>query len=375
MPVPQVDAAMQKVLNILEGLNRPQVSKEVWGESITARFFHGFYTFQDGRLIGDPGISFLDNGNLAVALAIATQAFPGTGIAERAQAILSEMDFRFFLNSDGETFSLGYDPATSQWYTTFRQWGSEGVLSVFLAVFKDGVSSVALDTLLEASPACTFTTVTGAKMKTIPGYAGGLWVKLFPILFFGTDERNVHPAMLEDARRYVLCQIAAASNQKLPIWGWSPASVLTPTSKRDYQEFGVPACTQYGTPSLELVSPYSTFLVLGALGGYVPAAKEVEAAFDNLAAIEHLNPDAYNDKRGFVDVIDPKTGQIGLHLLSLDQGMEVVSLYNFLMREQGYHGIDRYFWGYLSAINKAEQARQTLQRLGAKMARMIEYQP
>jgi hypothetical protein len=249
------------------------------------------------------------------------------------------------------------------------------VLSVFLAVFKDGVSSVALDTLLEASPACTFTTVTGAKMKTIPGYAGGLWVKLFPILFFGTDERNVHPAMLEDARRYVLCQIAAASNQKLPIWGWSPASVLTPTSKRDYQEFGVPACTQYGTPSLELVSPYSTFLVLGALGGYVPAAKEVEAAFDNLAAIEHLNPDAYNDKRGFVDVIDPKTGQIGLHLLSLDQGMEVVSLYNFLMREQGYHGIDRYFWGYLSAINKAEQARQTLQRLGAKMARMIEYQP
>ena len=308
-------------------------------------------------------------------MAIATQAFPGTDIAERAQAILSEMDFRFFLNSDGETFSLGYDPATGQWYTTFRQWGSEGMLSVFLAVFKDGVDSAALDVLLNASPACTFTTSTDEEMKTIPGYAGGLWVKLFPLLFFGTDERNVHPALLEDARRYVLCQIATASDQKLPVWGWSPASVLIPTSKRDYQEFGAPACTQYGAPSLKLVSPYSTFLVLGALNGYVSATKEVEAAFNNLATIEHLNPDAYNDKRGFVDVIDPKMGQIGLHLLSLDQGMEVVSLYNFLMREQGYPGMDEYFWGYIAAIGKAEQARQVLQKLGEKMARMIEYQP
>ena len=375
MPVPQVDTAMQQVLTTLEGLDRPRVSKELSsGQTIMARFFHGFYRFQDGHFVGDPGISFLDNGNLAVALAIATQAFPGTNIPKRAQAILDDMDFRFFLNPDGKTFSLGYDPTTNHWYTTFLQWGSEGVLSVFLAVCKDNVNPEALNLLLKASPARAFTTSTGEVMKTIPGYAGGLWVKLFPLLFLGTNSNNVHPAMLEDARRYVLCQIETARKQKLPVWGWSPASVLTPTSKKDYQEFGVPACTQYGTPSLDLVSPYSTFLTIGALSGYAPASAEISAAFANLDAIKQLNPNAYNARRGFVDVIDPRTGQVGKHLLSLDKGMEIVSLYNFLMRQQGYPGIDGYFWAYLHAIGKAEQARQIMQTLGKKMAEMIGYQ-
>lgn len=98
------------------------------------------------------------------------------------------------------------------------------------------------------------------------------------------------------------------------------ASVLAAIQKKDYQEFGAPACAQYGVPSLYLVSPYSTFLTVGALSGYTPAAGEITAAFNNLNAIKRLNSDAYNNERGFVDVIDPKSGRIGPHLLSLDKG-------------------------------------------------------
>lgn len=84
-----------------------------------------------------------------------------------------------------------------------------------------------------------------------------------------------------------------------------------------------------------------------------------------------MNPDAYNDKRGFVDVIDPRTGRIGPHLLSLDKGMEFLSLYNFLRRRSGKQGVEKYLWAYLEELGKADEARRVLHQLGQQMAEMI----
>jgi len=361
----QAEKALDRVLLSLEEMEKVTLSREVTGSSVTATLFYDFYIFEDSDLLPGSGIGLLDNGNLAAALAIATQAVEGT-LAERAAALLRGMDFRFFLNPNGRTFRLGYDPETNSFEPySLGQWGSEGILSVFLSIFKDGVDPMALELLLAASPPQEYTTPNGVTLRTIPGYAGGLWVKLFPLLFLGVA--GVHPAILEDARRYVRVHIEKAKELGLPIWGWSPCSTL----EGDYAEFGVPEIAQYGQPSTELVAPFASFLALGALGGFDPAQEEIGEALDNLRAISQLNPEAYDEQRGFVDVLDPRSGRIGPHLISLDKGMEVLALYNFLMRREGSAGVERYFWAYLEGLGQAADAHRLLNTIGEQMAQLI----
>lgn len=361
----QAEDALDRVFLSLEQMGKVMVSREVAGYSVTATLFYSFYIFEDSELLPGSGIGLLDNGNLAVALAIATQAVEGA-LAERAATLLKGMDFRFFLNPDELTFRLGYDPKTGAFEPySLGQWGSEGILTVFLSIFKDDVDQMALEVLLAASPSQEYTTPDGMMIRTIPGYAGGLWVKLFPLLFLGVT--GMHQAILEDARRYVRVHIEKAEELGLPIWGWSPCSTL----EGDYAEFGVSEIAQYGQPSTDLVAPFGSFLVLGALGGFETAQLEIERALDNLEAITQLNPNAYDDQRGFVDVLDPESGRIGPHLLSLDKGMEVPALYNFLRRREGQAGIEHYFWAYLERMGKAADARGLLNNLGEQITKMI----
>lgn len=336
-----------EALRILEraaSLPRPEVTRALAsGETVRARFFHSFYIPLQDVYVPGPGLGTLDNANLAVALAVMSEAFRGTPVAEAASALLKEMDFRFFLTADETGLSLGYLPRSKEYEkAVIGQWGSEGILAVLLAVAKDGADRRCLLRLAQASPLVEWH-LAGASGRTIPGYAGGMWVRLFPLLLLGSEELD--PRFMEDARHYVRAHIHKAQELCIPFWGWSPCSLVV----GDYGEFGVAEIAQFGLPATELVTPYASFLVLGALAGYPGASEEIVAGWRNLTALATV-PCAFDLSRGFVDCVDPVSRAVGPSLLSLDKGMEVVSLSNYLLRTSGLPGLGAYLWSYFRTI-------------------------
>jgi hypothetical protein len=345
------ERAAADLLTQLAALPRPEVSRRlINGQEVRAQFFHSFYIPGEGGFDPGPGLGALDNANLAVALAIVTQAFAGTDSARLASGLLMAMDFRLFLTADESWLSLGYLPE-SETYEPYGvgQWGSEGILAVLLAIAKDGADPSLLVRVAQASPPVSYA-LAGESGITVPGYAGGMWVRLFPLLFLA--EPDLDARLIEDARQYVRSHLLKGRELGVPYWGWSPCSLVV----GDYGEFGVPEVAQYGHPATDLVTPYASLLALGALSGYSPASAEIAAACANLNRIASV-PCAFDLQRGFADVLDPKTGAVGPNLISLDKGIELVCIYNFIQKSAGKPGIGGYFWSYLESIGaKTETA-------------------
>jgi len=359
--IPESEAERQigQVLSTLESVERVKLTKKLGEETITAEFFKSFYTPSKGKLVGGPGVGLLDNGNLAVALAIVSQAFSGD-ISGRCEAILEKMDFRFFLDTDGLSFRLGYYPEKGVYEPySLGQWGSEGILAVIMAVAKDNVPAQALFRLFRASRPRQVT-IFGETVRTVPGYAGGIWVRLFPLLFLASEE--LPDAFFDDAMQYVMAHILKARELGWEIWGWSPCT----TTDGGYKEFGVPEVAQYGHPSLEEVTPYASFLVIGTLGCYPKASHLVDEAFENLEAISRLGC-SYTDEFGFVDVIDPETGEVGPHIISLDKGIEAVSLINFLSIKREERCLGKYLWQYFRAVGRYGELRQIFLQIASDL--------
>lgn len=306
-----------------------------------------------------------NNGQLAAALMIANQAFKGTEVERRTQEILDKMDFNFFYDrSSGKMYgdsNRGY---------TVGQFGSEALLSEFIAILKDDVP----ETVLPPSESIgihteSYRTQDGREIKVIPAWGGQIWTILFPLLFWGPD---IHPGFMENARRWVEIQVEESIKKNFNIWGWSPSATAS-----DYYQYtgenGIPGLEEYGfagNPKTNPVAIYVSFLALGVLKGYEGAKEQLISTIENLKNIKELNPDAYNSERGFIDSIS-QDGKIAPFLLGLDKGMEVVSLYNYLQRSEGSQGIEKYFWSYLEEIGKADEGRRLLNQRGKEILQVI----
>ena len=112
----------------------------------------------------------------------------------------------------------------------------------------------------------------------------------------------------EIQRRYTLEDLG------YPVWGMSPSSV----PEGGYSEYGVQPLGAKGYKA-GVVTPHAAVLALD----FVP-----KEAIENLRELVRLYP-IYGEY-GFYDAVNVQTGKVALKYLSLDQGMILVALNNYL---------------------------------------------
>jgi hypothetical protein len=337
---------------------------EIPGQALSeaSRYFYNWYDLADLDENGAPRpgastvgfdaqrfVSFVDNANLAVGMMIGAQACRSTKHAARFRALLEPMDLAFFYNKNPynphvRLMNHGYRADTGQFAPyDYGILNSEARLGVLVAIVKDNVPKEAWRTMVASK---TFYPVEGGEpIGVMKSWGGDLFEYLFSDLFVNELE-HAPDSFGENNRRAVVVHIEEARRNGLPIWGWSPSEVPGGW----YAEAGVPELGESGYP-LSQVSPYSAFLALR----YAP-----QESVECLRRMIDLNSQVYDEGFGFRDSIDPRTGQVCPHLLSLDKGMEAIALHNFLAELEDGTGIWDYFWLYLEAIDRDEDAASLL---------------
>jgi hypothetical protein len=151
--------------------------------------------------------------------------------------------------------------------------------------------------------------------RYLPSWGGSMFEALMPALV--VDEARYAPESLgrNDLVHATLQRQHALDDLGYPVWGMSPSA----TAAGGYGEFGVPFLGVLGYHE-GMVAPYASALALAATPG--PAIK-------NLRTLAERYPASYG-AWGFYDALDPKSGQIALSYLSLDQAMLLVAIANHL---------------------------------------------
>ena len=150
--------------------------------------------------------------------------------------------------------------------------------------------------------------------KFVPSWGGSVFEALMPTLLI--DEKDLAPKSLgRNGATHVKVTIDYTLNElKYPVWGMSPSSV----PEGGYSEFGVkPLGTMGYKPGT--VTPHASFLSLE----YAP-----KAAIANIRKLA-AGWDCYGEY-GFYDAVNPMNKNVAYKYLSLDQGMILMALDNYL---------------------------------------------
>ena len=285
----------------------------------------------------DHFVSSLDNGDLDICLMAVAGAFPQTELSNRIDAFLKKNDYRFFFSKnpdhrDNGMISVGYDAAKETYHSAdYSIFNIEGRMTVLVAILKDDIPDSAWKK--QGRLVRTYTTLQNETVPIVAAWGGSLYETLFADEILG-GYKIAPKAFLRNAQNMIrIHQDKGKRISKSGIWGFSNGEV--PGQDR-YEMTGVSEIAYNRFPG-EFVTPYSSFLALR----YSP-----EAVIENFKRIEVLNPKAFNPQYGFTDSIDPKTGVINRQILSLDKGMELLSIGNFMNGLEGKKEIPDYFWDY-----------------------------
>ncbi len=295
----------------------------------------------------DRFVSSLDNGDLDIALMAVCGAFPNTQLSQRIDNFLAKKNYHFFFNKNPHDpnkgmISLGYDGAKQVYSSAdYSIFNIEGRMTVLLAILKDNVPDSAwkqMERLVRY-----YTLQNGQTVPVVAPWGGSLYETLFADEILG-GFKVAPKAFGQNALNMIrIHQDKGKRISKSGIWGLSNGEV--PAEDR-YEMAGVPEIAYNRFPGT-FMTVYSSFLSLR----YVP--KEV---VENLRRVEALNADAFQPSYGFTDSIDPKTGVINRNILSLDKGMEVLSIGNFMNALEGKREIPDYFWRYLQRKRWSKKA-------------------
>ncbi|MBI4335786.1 MAG: hypothetical protein HY589_03940 [Candidatus Omnitrophica bacterium] len=344
------DAKVEKIVEQLEKMRKQN------------GFFYRYYSLIQSDSNGAPDvygttdeISTIDNGNLTAAMMMAREAVTDDVLKTRLDALIAAQNYNFFLNP-GDTYLHGAYNVNSASLTT---WGisditDEGRNAALIGVLLNGISDTAW-TALNKTPT-TYITQSGVSVSVGARTWGG---DVFPALFGSllTGEEKLSPdqigrnnkaltlAHIDTSRRLGYQFDSIFSPSEVP-------SVSGPANK--YAGSGVPAVANNRQDPMQpnQVPLYAALLALR----YTPAE-----AVNAIKRITALNPDAFSSQFGFVDSID-NTLVVNDRLLSLDKGMEVLTLHNILQALSGTGAaLDSYFWAYLDRVGKGAQGRSLIQ--------------
>ncbi|MFH0985786.1 MAG: glucoamylase family protein [Candidatus Omnitrophota bacterium] len=299
----------------------------------------------------DRFVSSLDNGDLDICLMAAAGAFPQTELSSRIDAFLKKNDYHFFFNKnpdhrDNGMISVGYDAAKEAYHSAdYSIFNIEGRMTVLVAILKDDIPDSAWKK--QGRLVRTYTTLQNEAVPIVAAWGGSLYETLFADEILG-GYRIAPKAFLTNAQNMIrIHQDKGRRVSESGLWGFSNGEV--PGQDR-YEMTGVSEIAYNRFPG-EFVTPFSSFLALR----YSP-----EAVIENFKRMETLNPKAFSPQYGFTDSIDPKTGIINRQILSLDKGMELLSIGNFMNSLEGKKEIPDYFWDYAASKGWEEKGKALL---------------
>ncbi|MFB1051011.1 glucoamylase family protein [Paraliobacillus sp. JSM ZJ581] len=298
--------------------------------------YYNWYYTKDGSLMTDWGqfISTVDNGWLTASLVIVGEYFPS--LAKVTDPLIEKMDYSHLYDQQVGQFRGGYDVEKRK--VTDHHYGllySETRLASYVAIGKGDVPSEhwwKLERALPAKldwqsqePSGKYTTYDNYKLfqgyyvydelKYVPSWGGSMFEALMPTLFIHENKLGTDGLGLNNLR-HVQGQIKFANEKGYEVWGFSPAGIVD-----GYHEFGVPVLGVKGYADNATVTPHASILAIE----HAP-----EEVFKNLNELEKMG--AYGDY-GFYDSININTGEVAKSYLSLDQGMIMIALVNFLEDE------------------------------------------
>lgn len=281
-------------------------------------------------------VSLVDSGWLVAGLYVVKNAFQKE-LSEQAERLLRRGNFSFFYDPVEQQMYHGYydhletysdyhygvfytEPRSASYLAIARgeapeaHW-FEGLIRTFPESYawqaqepKDRVKKSTLE----------FTYFDGyyewEDLKYVPSWGGSAFEALMPTLILNEKELAPEGLGLNNAR-HVQGQIRYALGKlKYPVWGMSPCSV----PEGGYSEYGV---KPFGSKGYKhgVVTPHASVLALE----YAPAE-----VIKNLRKLIELY-DIYGEY-GFYDAVTVKTGLVAKKYLSLDQGMILVALNNYL---------------------------------------------
>ena len=316
-------------------------------------------------------VSSLDNGDLDICLMATSGAFPDTKLAARIDNLLQKKDYHFFFDKNptmphSGLINAGYDEAKRVYGATdYSILNVEGRMTALVAILKDNVPDTAWKA--QSRLVRSYKTMNDETISVVAPWGGSLYETLFADEIiggfviapkaFGQNAVNMIKIHIDKGKRI----------SKAGIWGFSNGEV---PGKDAYEMAGVQEIAYNQFPGI-FVTPYSSFLALR----YDP-----KAVVDNLKKIEALNAKSFNPNYGFTDSIDPVTGTVNSNILSLDKGMEVLAIGNFMNGLDGKNSIPDYFWKYLKtkgldkraeAIIKTEEDDQSFRAISGNYARSV----
>ncbi|HEX7880578.1 MAG TPA: glucoamylase family protein, partial [Candidatus Eisenbacteria bacterium] len=338
---------LEGAMDTIEGLEQHEGHLLNWYSTATLAPLHPRY------------VSTVDSGNLAgalVALAVglrevaadSTRDAPGDGstgvarrrrlldLAERCEARMQLMDFRFLFDRERKLFTIGYRLADREgpgrpdtgYYDLLA---SEARLASFIAIAKGDVPEehwFHLGRLL----------VDADGRPTLVSWSASMFEYLMPMLLL----RN-YPGTLLDAacRGAVAHQVAFASRHGIP-WGISESGypLMDRAGHYQYKAFGVPGIgLKRGLGEELVVAPYATFLAAQvdleeSLRNLKKLARAgLEGPFGFYEAIDCTRDPG--DGRGDVAGRPRKAGDTGVivrSFLAHHQGMTLLALANVLRK-------------------------------------------
>lgn len=297
-------------------------------------------------------VSSLDNGDLDICLMAAAGAFPGTELSKRIEIFLTKKNYHFFFEKNPNRggsgmINVGYDAAEKSYQgADYSIFNTEARMTAWVAVLKDNVPESVWKN--QARLTRIYTTLDQEKIPVVAAWGGSLYETLFADEILG-GHKIAPNAFEKNALHMVrIHQDKGKKISKSGIWGLSNGEV--PGENR-YEMTGVSEIAYNRFPG-EFVTVYSSFLSLR----HAP-----QAVIENLKQMEELNPGVFNLNYGFTDSIDPKTGVINKNILSLDKGMEVLAIGNFMNAMEGKKEISDYLWAYAKEKGRDKKMRALIQ--------------
>lgn len=295
--------------------------------------YYNWYFIDSAELMTDWGqfISMVDNGWLTASLIIIGQYFDD--LASQTSSLVEAMDYSSLYDDGVGQFRGGFDVAedalTSHHYGTFY---SETRITSYLAIGKGDVPEdhwwrlnrtfLPTDTWQSQIPEGEYASYNGIELfqghyeyegiQYVPSWGGSMFEGLMPALIMNEIELADNGLGLNNAR-HVEGQIKYAEMNDYDAWGFSPAAIPD-----GYSEFGAPVLGIEGYDSTATVTPHASFLALDY---------DAEAVMENLDVLREMG--LYGEY-GYMDTVNLDTGIVAETYLSLDQGMIMLSIANYL---------------------------------------------
>lgn len=299
---------------------------------------HFLYNYYDTTTIERTSyfVSLVDSGWLDVGLYVAKQAFP-EALKERIDKILAMHNYSFFYDPVEEQMFHGfYDNLNVYSDYHYGSFYTEPRAISYMAIARGDVPKEHWFRMLRTFPEAygwqsqmpkqreLKKTVLGVKfyggfyewngVQYVPSWGGSSFEALMPAMVL--NENEIAPDGLGlNNRHHVKVTIDYTLNElNMPVWGMSPSS----KPEGGYSEYGVKVLGSRGYQA-GVVTPHASILALElAPAAVVQNLRELVKRYDIYGPY------------GFYDAVTPETGLVARKYLSLDQGMILIALNNFL---------------------------------------------